>query len=130
MSVAFDPSTFLARRGLTDARGLAVESLSGGYQNQVFRVRGAGLDWVVKRFSPSAEITLFPNLADAEAMALRRVADCGAAPRPIAFVTDEGAAPVLVYEYYAGRPWSGDVTQVARLLRTIAEVDKSEAKRS
>ncbi|HWA49057.1 MAG TPA: phosphotransferase [Dongiaceae bacterium] len=124
MSVAsFDPLNFLARHGLADARALTVESLPGGYQNQVHRVRGGGIDWVVKRFSPAAEITLFPNLADAEAMALRRLSECGAAPRPIAFVEDAEDAPVLVYEFYAGQPWSGRVAPVAGLLRKIAHVD-------
>jgi aminoglycoside phosphotransferase (APT) family kinase protein len=124
MSVAsFDPLSFLARHRLADMRGLTVESLSGGYQNQVHRVRGGGIDWVVKRFSPSAEITLFPNLADAEAMALRRLTECGAAPRPIAFITEAEDAPVLVYEFYAGRPWSGGTAPVAELLRQIARVD-------
>lgn len=75
-AASFEPLAFLTRHGLTDARDLTVESLSGGYQNQVYRVRGRNLgrnlDWVVKRFSPSADVTLFPNLADAEAMALVR----------------------------------------------------------
>jgi thiamine kinase len=124
MSVAsFEPLKFLARHGLADVRGLTVESLSGGYQNQVYRVRDDELDWVIKRFSPASEITLFPNLADAEAMALRRLAVCGAAPRPIAFITDAEDAPVLVYEFYVGRPWSGRIASVAELLRRIARVD-------
>lgn len=125
MPITFDPLTFLATNDLADTRNLIVESLSGGYQNQVFRVRGPEIDWVVKRFQPSAEITLFPNLPDAEAMALERLADCSAAPRPIAFVKDGKQAPVLVYEFYAGRPWSGDVEQVARLLRVIAGVNSA-----
>ena len=123
MPAAFEPSTFLVRSGLTDARDLSVQPLSGGYQNQVYRVRGPALDWVVKRFSPSAEVGLFPNLADAEAMALQRLGGSGAAPRPIAFLADEQGAPVLVYEFYEGRSWYGDVEQVAGLLRTIAAVD-------
>lgn len=125
MSHTFDALTFLAASGLADSRGLTVESLSGGYQNQVFRVRGPGLDWVVKRFGPSAEITLFPNLPDAEAMALTRLADRNVAPRPIAFVKDKGEPPVLVYDFYKGEPWSGDVGQVARLLRVVAGVNSA-----
>ena len=121
--VSFDPLKFLARHGLADTRGLTVESLSGGYQNQVYRARGGGLDWVIKRFSPAAEVTLFPNLADSEAMALRRLAECGAAPRPVAFVERAEDAPVLVYEFYGGRPWSGRIAPVAELLRQIARVD-------
>ena len=124
MSVApFEPLTFLARHGLADAHGLTAESLTGGYQNQVYRVRGGRIDWVIKRFKPAPEISLFPNLADAEAMALRRLAACDAAPRPIAFVDGAEDAPVLVYEFYAGQPWSGDVAPVAALLQRIAGVD-------
>lgn len=122
-AASFEPLKFLARHRLADVRGLMVESLSGGYQNQVYRVRGGELDWVIKRFSPAAEITLFPNLADAEALALRRLSTCDAAPRPIVFIKDAEDAPVLVYEFYAGGSWSGRVAPVAELLRQIARVD-------
>jgi thiamine kinase len=129
MSATFDPLTFLATSGLADPRGLKAEALSGGYQNQVFRVHGAALDWVVKRFQPSANVTLFPNLADAEAMALARLAECGAAPQPVAFFSAEREAPILVYEFYEGRPWSGNPGQVAQLLRIIAGADESGFRR-
>lgn len=127
--MTFDPLTFLATRGLIKSRDLAAELLPGGYQNQVFRVRGPALDWVVKRFSPSAELGLFPNLPDAEALALERVAGLGVAPRPVAFVKNDGEAPVLVYEYYRGQPWNGDTAQVARLLRVVAGADDSGFRR-
>lgn len=121
-AVSFDPLKFLARHGLADARGLAVESLAGGYQNQVYRVRGAGVDWVIKRFNPAAEVTLFPNVAAIEAQALRHLAPHNVAPQPVAYVEIEDK-PVLVYEFYAGRPWSGDLVAVGGLLRKLAQVD-------
>ena len=120
---AFDPSAFLRASGLVDARSLTVEPLPGGYQNQVFRVRGPALDWVVKRFHPAAEITLFPNEAEDEARALQRLAPHGVAPKPVAFNKDDPRAPVLVYEFYEGRAWHEGLGQVARLLRVIAGVD-------
>jgi aminoglycoside phosphotransferase (APT) family kinase protein len=123
MSVAlFEPLKFLARQGLADADGLTAESLTGGYQNQVYRVRGGGIDWVIKRFHPAADVTLFPNDAAMEAFALRRLAPHGAAPRPVAFF-DEEDKPVLVYEFYAGRPWSGDFVAVAKLRRALTRID-------
>jgi aminoglycoside phosphotransferase (APT) family kinase protein len=122
MSDSFDPSAFLVARGLAGVPA-SVEPMAGGYQNQVFRVRGTGFDWVVKRFRPSAEVTLFPNLPDAEALALERVAAWGAAPQPVAYVPDGVAGPVLVYEFYEGQYWASDVAEVARLLRVIAGID-------
>ena len=122
MSDTFDPSAFLTARGLAGAPA-TVEPMAGGYQNQVFRVRGTGFDWVVKRFRPAAEVTLFPNLPDAEALALERLAACGAAPQPVAYVPDDVAGPVLVYEFYEGQSWANDVAEVARLLRVIAGID-------
>ena len=123
MSDSFDPSAFLAAHGLAETPAATVEVMAGGYQNQVFRVHGAGFDWVVKRFRPAADVTLFPNLPDAEAMALQRLAVCGAAPRPVAYVPDGPEGPVLVYEFYDGQPWISDVTAVARLLHAIAGID-------
>lgn len=123
MSDAFDPSAFLAAHGLAKAPAATVEAMAGGYQNQVFRVRGAGFDWVVKRFRPAAEVTLFPNLPDAEALALQRLAACGAAPRPVAYLPDGAEGPVLVYEFYDGQPWTSDVAEVARLLHAIRSID-------
>ena len=119
----FDPIHFLLGHRLIEAQVLSVEPLAGGYLNQVYRVRGAHIDWVVKRFRQSSDVGLFPNLPAAEAMALERLATIGAAPPPVAFVDSDPTAPVLVYEFYAGRPWNGDVAQVARLLRCIAQVE-------
>ena len=121
----FEPIQFLLEHGLTELQPLSVEILAGGYLNQVYRVRGAEADWVVKRFSMSSEVGLFPNLPAAEAQALERLAPTGAAPPPIAFIEDDPGAPVLVYHFYAGHSWRQDVGQVARLLHCIADVDPS-----
>lgn len=120
MSDAFDPLAFLAAHGLAETRGHIATPMVGGYQNQVFRVRGPAFDWVVKRFRPAAEITLFPNLPDAEALALERVSGRDVAPRPVAYIPE---GPVLVYEFYEGQAWAGDLAEVDRLLRTIATLD-------
>ena len=117
----FDPAGFLLEHGVIAAQALSVEALTGGYLNEVYRVRGADVDWVVKRFRLTQEQGLFPNLPAAEAMALKRLAAVGAAPSPIAFV--DADPPVLIYRFYAGAPWNGDVAQVARLLQRIGQVD-------
>ena len=119
----FEPTGFLLEHGLIGAQALSTEVLAGGYLNEVYRVRGAGIDWVVKRFRLTSDLGLFPNLPAAEAMALRRLSTTGAAPSPIAFVDANPEAPVLVYRFYAGDPWNGDVAQVAHLLRRLARID-------
>jgi len=118
----FDPAQFLVDHRLIEAQELSIEPLAGGYLNQVYRVRGAQIDWVVKRFRLSSELGLFPNLPAAEAMALERLAAIGAAPSPIAFVGGDTIAPVLVYQFYAGEPWNGGVAQVSHLLRRVAQI--------
>lgn len=122
-ALIFEPIQLLLAHGLLAPQALSAELLTGGYLNQVYRVRGADTDWVVKRFRLSSEIGLFPNLPAAEAKALERLAPIGAAPSPIAFIEDDPSAPILVYRFYAGHAWNGDLPQVARLLRRIAQVD-------
>ena len=56
----FDPITFLIEQGLLRDRSVTAKPLTGGYLNQVYRVRGADIDWVVKRFMPETELALFP----------------------------------------------------------------------
>jgi thiamine kinase-like enzyme len=120
---AFDPVRFLRQHGVCTEDGLRAERLSGGYLNAVFRVRGDGLDWVVKRFAVDQPPSLYPNLPEAEHLALQRLSPIHAAPRPVAFIA--GEAPVLVYEFFAGEEWSGDLAAVAGLLRRIRGVDTS-----
>lgn len=126
-SVAFDPIAYLRDAGLHPGGALSAKPLAGGYLNAVFRVRGDGLDWVVKRFAIDPPPSLYPNLPDAEHLALQRLAPLRAAPRPVAFFP--GEAPVLVYEFFAGEEWSGDLAAVADLLRRIRRADTAGFRR-
>ncbi|HEY4161612.1 MAG TPA: aminoglycoside phosphotransferase family protein [Dongiaceae bacterium] len=119
---AFDPIAFLIEHRLLPDSGASAEALTGGYLNQVYRVRGAGVDWVVKRFMPEVELALFPNFPADEAEALKRASAHGLAPKPIGFF-EEGDAPVLVYEFCPGESWRGNVADVARLLLEMRNVD-------
>ncbi len=118
---SFDPLLFLQRHGLNTESGVRAEPLAGGYLNTVFRVHGVNIDWVVKRFAPSAALTLFPNLPQAEYLALERLSKLGAAPQPVGYFDQDSMAPVLVYEFYAGTPWDGGMAEVAALLRRMAQ---------
>ena len=118
----FDPVAFVVEQGLTADRNLCVDALTGGYLNQVFRLRGNGIDWVVKRFQPETELALFPNLPEAEHKAMSLASALGLAPEPVAFV-DLPDAPVLVYHYCEGEMWRDGVADVARLLRRLREAD-------
>ena len=112
-----DVIAFLSEASLGDGRKLAAKPLSGGYWNDVFRVEGEGIDWVVKRFSEVITGTLFPNLPEAEAAALERLDGLEVAPAPVAFFPDSGAGAVLVYGFHAGRAWAEDVSVVADAMR-------------
>ncbi len=122
-SEAFEPIAFLRAAGLHPGGDLRAKPLAGGYLNAVFRLRGEGLDWVVKRFAVDQPPSLYPNLPDAEHLALQRLSPLRAAPRPVAFFP--GDAPVLVYEFFAGEEWNGDLAAVAALLRRIRRADTS-----
>ena len=124
----FDPVDFVVAQGLTSDRTLRVDALTGGYLNQVFRLRGTGIDWVVKRFLPETELALFPNLPEAEHRAMSLASRLGLAPEPVAFV-DCSDAPVLVYRFCEGEMWREGVADVARLLRRLREA-KPEGFRS
>ena len=116
--VPFDPLALINRHGLATASDLVAEPLTGGYLNQVFRVRGSGVDWVVKGFMPETELVLFPNLPQAEHQALTLASAIDAAPRPVTFLEEQGM-PVLIYEYCEGMMWRTGVEDVARLLRRL-----------
>ncbi|MFQ5985620.1 MAG: phosphotransferase family protein [Alphaproteobacteria bacterium] len=117
--MAFDPAGFLVAHGLIgSSAGVLARPLAGGYWNENFRVKGPGVDWVVKHYRTRLKPTLFPNLPADEARALQVLKGMHVAPESVAFVeAGEGHGPVLVYRYYPGRPWVEDVGPVAELLR-------------
>lgn len=117
--MAFDPAEFLVARGLIGKGAEVVgRPLAGGYWNENFRVRAAGVDWVVKHYKTGLKPTLFPILPADEARALHLLTGAQVAPERVAFFeAGEGHGPVLVYRYYPGRPWVEDVGPVAELLR-------------
>ncbi|HVM85373.1 MAG TPA: aminoglycoside phosphotransferase family protein [Candidatus Binatia bacterium] len=120
----FDPVVLLRRRGLLTSDDVTAEPLKGGYLNQVLRLRGEGIDWVVKRFAAGSGKTLFPNLPRDEYRALQAASALDLAPRPVAFL-DEADAPVLVYGYCPGLPWRDGVEGVGGLLRRLRAIDAS-----
>jgi aminoglycoside phosphotransferase (APT) family kinase protein len=121
--MVFDILDFLRRRGLiSGTTDLTVTPLTGGFWNDNFRVRGAGVDWVVKHHRKEHRESLFPNLPDAEAQALQALRSAGVAPEPVAFSTADDGTPVLVYQYWPGDPWREDVIPVANLLRRLHAV--------
>jgi len=117
----FDAATFLQLRALVPpGLRLSQEPLTGGYWNQVMRVRGRGLDLVVKRYHDGRGPLRFPNLPDAEAAALKRLATSGHVPSLRAYFRDEpDNRPILVYDFAVGRPWDGDPGAVGRALKAI-----------
>lgn len=125
----FDPVEFLEEVEILDDTDVRIESLTGGYLNQVYRVRGkeAGedVDWVMKFFMSETELALFPNLPADERKATSLASTIGRAPVPISyFETTEG--PVLIYEYCEGEIWQEGVGDVARLLRDLRTLDTSD----
>jgi thiamine kinase len=115
----------LERRGLLLAGGEpTVTRLAGGGWNDVFRLQAPGLDWVVKLYNSGQQASLFPMLPEAEVQALQALKGQKVAPEPIAFLPVENdiqglGRPMLVYQYYAGAHWNGDVAAAASLLKRL-----------
>ena len=122
----FDPVELLLEAEIIDDDNVQVDALTGGYLNQVFRLRGKeqgdDFDWVVKFFMPETELALFPNLPEDERKATYLASTIGRAPVPISWLeTFDG--PVLVYEYCEGEIWREGVGDVALLLRDLRTLD-------
>jgi aminoglycoside phosphotransferase (APT) family kinase protein len=125
----FDPVEFLAETEILDDPNVRIDRLTGGYLNQVFRVRGKeggdDIDWVIKAFMPETELALFPNLPEDERKATYLASTIGRAPVPVSyFETEDG--PVLVYEYCEGEIWREGVGEVGRLLRDLRTLETTE----
>lgn len=103
---------FLATTGLIDGPP-DIQRLKGGYLNTVWRVDTGTRRLIAKHFATPMTGTLFPNLPDDEAEALRRLAGLDVAPRLVGYWPDNA---LLVYDYVEGEMWQGDVTAVADLL--------------
>lgn len=121
MSEPFDAAQFLQLKGLVaPGTSLFAEALTGGYWNQVARVRGRGLDLVVKRYHAGRGPLLFPNLPDAEAAALKRLSPSGHVPAFRAYFPNEADHhPVLIYDFQLGRIYERDCEGVGRALKAI-----------
>ena len=114
-----DLMSFLADVGLIDSQA-SLRELKGGYLNSVWRVDTGNRKLVAKQFASPMTGTLFPNLPEDEAKALRRLAGLEIAPDLVGFWPD---ASLLVYDYVAGEMWDGDMASVARLLNRKETAD-------
>ena len=103
---------FLERQGLADSRA-EFRKLKGGYLNTVWCVDTPDRRLVAKEFVKPMTGTLFPNLPQDEAEALRRLSGLNVGPDLVDFWPD---ASLLVYEFVEGDMWDGDMQGVAQLL--------------
>lgn len=112
----------LQRKKLLTIRGeLEMTRLTGGFWNELYRLRDGERDWVVKRFRAGARDGLYPVMPRAEALALETLRGHSIAPDPVAFI-DEPGWQVLVYHFVEGNTWKEDVAAVARLLGRLHQV--------
>lgn len=112
---------FLCEQGLAGNR-TGFRKLKGGYLNTVWRVDAPGVRLVAKEFAEPMTGTLFPNLPDDEAEALRRLAGLDVAPDLVGYWPE---AALLVYEFVEGAMWDGDMPSVAELLLRKEAADPS-----
>ncbi len=112
----------LRRQGLPPDGSARIELIPGGFWNRVYRLRGAGCDWVVKQFALGVTNRMFPILPDHEARALASLGPLALAPGFVAFLPDVGGAPVLIYEYYPGEAWRENAAMVGEYLARLHRV--------
>ena len=103
---------FLAKQGLADSQA-ELRKLKGGYLNTVWYVETPDRRLVAKEFVKPMTGTLFPNLPEDEAEALRRLAALDVAPELVGFWPDTS---LLIYEFVEGNMWDGDMQGVAQML--------------
>lgn len=118
-TAGIDAPALLRAHGVLDP-GLAVTAtpLAGGYWNDVMRLEGDGVDWVVKVFADQDGWRLFPILPDDEARALAVLQGSRVAPEPVAYLPRTPEHPaVLVYGWVDGDQWREGTAAVAEMLR-------------
>jgi len=103
---------FLEKQGLIDSQA-EFKKLKGGYLNSVWFVDTLDRRLVAKKFVKPVTGTLFPNLPEDEAEALRRLEGLDVAPKLVGFWPD---VSLLVYEFVEGDMWDGDMQSIAQLL--------------
>ena len=107
-----EATAFLAGRGFGPGP-FAIDRLAGGLWNDVLRVTSTAGTFILKHYVKVLPGTLFPNLPEAEAMALQRLTGLDVAPAFVGFWPEKA---VLIYEFVPGDLWQDDVVAVARLL--------------
>ncbi|MCA9838856.1 MAG: aminoglycoside phosphotransferase family protein [Trueperaceae bacterium] len=126
----FDALAFLSSKRLIQAsNGVRLEPLKGGYWNEVYRIQGDGFDWVLKRFYQEAlRARLYPMLPDSEALALKTLKGKALAPEFVAyFPAQEHERAVLIYHYVPGSLYSGNIANIATLMRQLHKLDVADA---
>ena len=109
-----------AARHLPETQVTAANPFSGGFWNDVQHLTTSHGDLVFKRYRPIPRDSLFPNLPQAEALALTRLTGLNVAPDLVGFWP---AAQVLIYRYVPGPEWQDDVVAAAHLFRRQAQAD-------
>ena len=114
-----EATAFLSSQGFGPGP-FGVKRLAGGLWNTVLLAEIAGRRFALKHYAEVLAGTLFPNLPEAEAAALQRLAGLNVAPGFEGFWPEAG---VLLYSFVEGSLWRDDVVAVAHLLRRKEAAD-------
>ncbi len=114
-----EAAAFLTAQGFGPGP-FGIARLAGGLWNDVLRIEVAATPLVLKHYAEVLPGTLFPNLPEAEAAALQRLAGLDVAPDFRGFWPGAG---VLLYSFVPGNRWQDDVAAVARMLRRKEAAD-------
>ena len=101
-------------------------ALKGGYWNVLMRVQAPKVDVVVKQFRLDVVNSMFPNMPDAEAQALKFLTPLGLSPTFVDYLPDAEGGPVLIYQYVEGNQWQGDLEAVGQLFRKLHDAPVAE----
>jgi hypothetical protein len=100
----------------------AARRFTSGFWNEVLHLTTQTGDLVFKHYRPAPPGSLFPNLPQAEALALQRLQGLNVAPDLVAFLRAED---ILIYRYIPGPEWQDDMAAAAELMRRQSQADPS-----
>lgn len=114
-----EATAFLVAQGFGPGP-FTLQPMAGGMWNDAFRVDLPGRCLTLKHYNDVLPGSLFPNLPEAEARALQRLAGLNVAPDLIGLWPQDN---VLIYPFVPGVGWTADVAAVAALLRRKEAAD-------
>ena len=97
------------------------EQLSGGRTNRVWRITGPKVPLICRLGLPQRDTPLFPNISQAQEVALAALAGTGLAPEH-SFTVETKEGHCLIYPAVAGKTWRHGADDVGFMLARLHQI--------